>query len=313
MAQNRVKGITIQIGADTTPLTKALQDVNKELKNTQYELKDVNSLLKLDPKNTELLTQKQKLLKNSIDESKNKLQQLKDAQSQFGEGTKEWDAIQREIIDTEQKLKGLETEYKNFGSVSSQQIAAVGADVKAAGDQMTEVGANLTKYVTLPLVALGTAGVTSFAEVDKTMQLTYKTMGTTTEEANALNAAMKEAASNSVYGMNDAAEATLNFARAGLDAEEAANALGPAMKLAAGEGGNLNTVSAGLVATINGFGDSFDQTSRYADVFAAACNNSALDVDSLSDAMSVAAPIFSASGKSVEDAALYMGVMANTV
>jgi TP901 family phage tail tape measure protein len=122
---------------------------------------------------------------------------------------------------------------------------------------------------------------------------------------------MKEAAANSTFGMSEAATATLNFARAGLDAEQAAAALAPAMNLAAGEGGNLDTVSQGLVATINGFGDSFENTSNYADVFASACNNSALDVDSLSSAMSVAAPIFNAAGYSVNDAALYMGVMAN--
>lgn len=70
-------------------------------------------------------------------------------------------------------------------------------------------------------------------------------------------------------------------------------------------------MSAGLVATINGFHGSFEDAGHYADVFAAACNNSALDVDSLSHAMSVAAPIFSSAGYSVNDAALYMGVMAN--
>lgn len=311
MAASRIKGITIEIGGDTTQLTKALQGVNKDLKTTQSSLRDVNKLLKLDPGNTELLTQKQKLLKNSIDDTKSKLQQLKDAQSQVGQGTKEWDALQREIAATEQDLKKLEGEYKNFGSVAAQQVKAAGEKLKTLGDGMVDVGKKLTTYVTLPLAALGTAGVKSFADVDKTMQLTYKTMGATAEEANVLNVAMKDAASNSVFGMEEASNATLNFARAGLDAEEAAAALAPAMNLAAGEGGNLDTVSAGLIATINGFGDSFDETTRYADVFAAACNNSALDVDSLSDAMSIAAPIFAASGKSVEDAALYMGIMAN--
>ena len=111
--------------------------------------------------------------------------------------------------------------------------------------------------------------------------------------------------------MNDAATATLNFARAGLTAEEAAAALAPAMNLAAGEGGNLDTVSAGLTATINGFGGSFDEAENYADIFATACNNTALDIDSLSSAMSTAAPVFAAAGYSVNDAALYMGVMAN--
>ena len=176
---------------------------------------------------------------------------------------------------------------------------------------MADIGQDLTTKVTLPLVAVGTVGAKKFAEVDKTMQLTNATMGNTAEQASLLDQAMKDAAANSTFGMNDAATATLNFARAGLSAEEAASALAPAMNLAAGEGGDLNTVSAGLVATINGFGGSFDDAAKYADVFANACNNSALDINSLSESMSVAAPIFSAAGYSVNDAALYMGVMAN--
>ena len=311
MGASNIKGITIEINGDTTKLSKALREVDKSLKDTQKSLRDVDKLLKLDPKNTELLTQKQKLLKDAISDTKDRLQQLKDAQSGVSKGTAEWDGLQREIIETEQKLKGLEDEYKQFGSVAAQQVQAVGNQMQEIGGKITDAGKTMTTKVTLPLAAVGTAGALAFAEVDKTMQLTNATMGNTEEQAKMLSDAMKEAASSSIFGMSDAATATLNFARAGLDAEQAAAALAPAMNLAAGEGGNLDTVSSGLVATINGFGDSFDETARYADVFAAACNNSALDVDSLSGAMSVAAPIFSSSGKSVEDAALMMGVMAN--
>ncbi len=190
--------------------------------------------------------------------------------------------------------------------------AAVGSSMASSiSSSMKSAGKTMTAAVTVPLVAAGVAGVKSFAEVDKTMALTTKTMGATTEEAQLLNKAMKDAAMNSTFGMSDAANASLNFARAGLSAEEAANALAPAMNLAAGEGGNLDTVSGGLVATINGFHGAFSEASHYADVFAASCNNSALDVDSLSNAMSVAAPVFSAAGYSVEDASLFMGVMAN--
>ena len=243
---------------------------------------------------------------------------MKQAQQQAKEqlengtlGQDKYDALQREIVETEEKLKALEKEYKNFGSVAAQQIAVVGEKMKELGGKMEQAGKDLTMKVTAPIVAAGTVAVKNFAEVDKTMTLANQTMGNTAEEAELLDRAMSEAAANSTFGMNDAAQAVLNFARAGLDAEQAAQALVPAMNLAAGEGGNLDTVSAGLVATINGFQDGFDQAARYADVFAAACNNSALDVNSLSDAMSVAAPIFHAAGYSVEDAALYMGVMAN--
>ena len=311
MASGRIKGITIEIEGKTDKLNNALKGIDGQLNKTQRSLKDVDKLLKLNPGNTELLKQKQKQLADSIKQTKTRLDQLKEAQSHVDEGTAEWDALQREIIDTEGKLKSLEKEYQKFGSVGAQQVAAVGEKMKTVGGKMSEIGQDLTTKVTLPLAAAGAVGAKKFAEVDKVMQLTNKTMGNTEAQAQLLDEAMKSAAANSTYGMSDAATATLNFARAGLNAEQAASALAPAMNLAAGEGGNLDTVSAGLVATINGFGGSFDDAAKYADVFANACNNSALDVDSLAESMSIAAPIFKAAGYGVNDAALYMGIMAN--
>lgn len=208
-------------------------------------------------------------------------------------------------------IAGITIEIEGDTSKLVKSLDQVSSKVERVGKKIEGVGKDLTRNLTVPIVTAAGVAVGKFAEVDKTMTLTNQTMGNTADEAQLLNKAMEEAASNSVFGMNDAANASLNFARAGLDATEAANALAPAMNLAAGEGGDLDTVSAGLVGTINGFGDSFENAEHYADVFANACNNSALDVNSLSDAMSIAAPIFNAAGYSVEDAALYMGVMAN--
>ena len=72
MAGSRIKGITVEIGGDTTKLQNALKGVNAEIKNTQSQLKDVENLLKLDPGNTELLAQKQKLLSDAVSETKDK-------------------------------------------------------------------------------------------------------------------------------------------------------------------------------------------------------------------------------------------------
>lgn len=143
MASRRIKGITIEIGGDTTKLQDSLKKVDRSLQTTQSSLKDVNKLLKLDPKNTELLTQKQKLLKDAVNQTKERLEKLKDAQSQFQKGTAEWDALQREIIDTEQKLESLEKEYKDFGSVAAQQIQAAGRQMQEAGQKVTEFGQSL--------------------------------------------------------------------------------------------------------------------------------------------------------------------------
>ena len=106
---SRIQGITVEIGGDTTKLSKALESVNKSIKGTQSGLKDVNKLLKLDPSNTELVVQKQKMLKDAIEATKEKLATLKTAAQQANEQLangeitqQQYDALQREIVETEQ-------------------------------------------------------------------------------------------------------------------------------------------------------------------------------------------------------------------
>ena len=312
MAGN-IKGITIEFQGDTSKLDQALRKVSNSTKGIDKELRQVDKALKFNPTSVTLWSQKQELLKAKIAQTKKNLEELKSAQRQMDaqgvdKNSEAYRRVQREIVEAESKLKRFEKELRALGNA---KLTALGEQFKQVGQKMTAVGKELTTKVTLPLAAVGTLAAKKFAEVDKTMQLTNATMGNSTQEAELLNKAMKSAAASSTYGMSDAATATLNFARSGLTAKQAASALAPAMALAAGEGGELDTVSAGLVATINGFHGSFDDAAKYADVFANACNNSALDVNSLSQAMSVAAPIFSSAGYSVKDAALYMGVMAN--
>ena len=312
MAGN-IKGVTIEFRGDTTKLDKALRKINTETKAIDSELKKVNNALKFNPGSVELWSQKQELLKTKIGQTKEKLDALKAAQkdmdaAEVDKNSAEYRELQREIVVAESKLKTFKRQLNEVGNV---KLKALSEQFKSVGKKMTDLGKTLTTKVTLPLAAVGTVGIKKFAEVDKTMQLTNSTMGNTAEQAELLNKAMKDAASQSTFGMNEAATATLNFARAGLSAEQAASTLAPAMNLAAGEGGVLDTVSAGLVATINGFGDTFDNAATYADTFANACNNSALDINSLSESMSIAAPIFAAAGYDVKDASLYLGVMAN--
>ena len=118
---DRIKGITVEIGGDTTGLSKALSGVNREISSTQKELRDVERLLKLDPTNTNLLQQKQRLLAQAVGETKTKLDSLKQAeaqvQSQFKEGKvsqEQYEALQREIIATEQSLQKQCNTFQNF-------------------------------------------------------------------------------------------------------------------------------------------------------------------------------------------------------
>ena len=171
MASGRIKGIVIEVGGDTTKLNKALKDVDKQLSTTKSTLKDVDKLLKLDPGNVELLTQKQKNLTGAIDGTKTRLDELKKAQEQVKKGTDDWDALQREIVATEQDLKGLQDQYKDFGSVAKQQLKTAGDAVKDASSKITAVGAGLTKNVTVPIVAAGAASLAAWTEVDSAMDI----------------------------------------------------------------------------------------------------------------------------------------------
>lgn len=306
------KGITIDFRGNPAPLKDAINSIRREAKTLDNELGYINKSLKFNPTSVKMWTQKQKVLNEQVDSTKKRLEELKGIEKQLqaqnlDRNSEQFREVEREIVKANNQLKQFRKELTKVGSA---KLNALSEGFKQLGSKMTAVGKTLSTKVTLPLSLLGGAAAKGFAEVDKIMVLTNSTMGNTEEQAKLLNDAMKEAAANSTYGMNDAAQSMLNFARAGLTAEQSASALAPAMNLAAGEGGDLDTVSAGLVATINGFQGSFDEASRYADVFANACNNSALDVNSLSEAMSIAAPIFKTAGYSVEDAALYMGVMA---
>ena len=136
---NRIKGITVEIGGDTTGLDKALKGVNSTIKTTQSQLRYVNCLLKLDPGSAKLLVQKQQLLQKEISETRNKLDALKETDKQAkvqlenGElGQDKYDALQREIIETENTLKNLEEEAKKFPSALSVSMKEAGG-ASAAG------------------------------------------------------------------------------------------------------------------------------------------------------------------------------------
>lgn len=140
MAGNRIKGITIEIGGDTTKLTDSLKGIDKSLKNTQSQLKDVDKLLKLDPKNTDLLKQKQELLAKQVKTTKERLDELKKAQAQMDasgidKNSDQYKALQREIIATEQDLKKVQGAAQDFGSVLSQQLKTAGQNMADLSDK----------------------------------------------------------------------------------------------------------------------------------------------------------------------------------
>lgn len=161
MAEGKIKGITVEIGGNTDPLAKALKEMNKPLNSMQRELKGIESLLKMDPSNVDLLRQKEELLNKSIGETESKLEALKKAKDtadkQMAKGTQvnqeEYRKLVREISSTEQKLDKLTTSMKEFGSVGAQQVKNVGNEVKDLGGKMQDVGGKMSTMVTAPVLA----------------------------------------------------------------------------------------------------------------------------------------------------------------
>lgn len=141
---DRIKGITVVLGGDTTGLNKALSGTNKEIKSTQAQLKDVERLLKLDPTNTKLLEQRQRLLSEAVGETRTKLTDLKEAEKQVQEQFKkgeisqqQYDALQREIIETENQLNKLES-AANQSNAALNKIASVANNISGGAQKVAD-------------------------------------------------------------------------------------------------------------------------------------------------------------------------------
>lgn len=149
MAKSRIQGITVEINGDTTKLSKALEGVNKNIRNTQTQLKDVEKLLKLDPTNTELLAQKQKLLASEVSSAKDKLETLKKASEEAAKTKDNYDAwkakydpIKQKITETEDKLKSLKEQSKiadeqlSKGEISQEKYDSIQNEIKSTSDEL---------------------------------------------------------------------------------------------------------------------------------------------------------------------------------
>lgn len=167
-----IKGLTLKIGGDTTGLSKALNDVNKSSRDIQKELREVDKLLKFNPGNTELMAQKQKLLGDQVGVTREKLDKLREAekqvQEQFDRGEireDQYRAFQREIVETESKLKHYEKQLSAVADTKrtlADRLTDVSNKLSVAGRRMQDVGGTLSKGVTAPILAAG-AGLVALA------------------------------------------------------------------------------------------------------------------------------------------------------
>jgi TP901 family phage tail tape measure protein len=313
---NRIKGITVEIGGDTTGLDKALKGVNNTIRSTQSSLRDVNRLLKLDPKNTTLLSQKQKLLKDSINATKEKLDGLKEAQKQAKEqlergelGQDKYDALQREIVETEQELKRLEAEAKNCESKMAK-LADVGSKMEKIGDGMTAAGKKILP-VSGAVAGLGAVSVKTAADFDTAMSKVAAVSGATGEDFDKLRAKAREMGAKTKFSASEAAEAMNYMAMAGWKTEDMLSGVEGIMNLAAASGEDLATTSDIVTDALTAFGLSAEDSGHFADVLAAASSNANTNVSMLGESFKYAAPVAGSLGISAEDTSVALGLMAN--
>lgn len=313
---NRIKGITVEIGGDTTGLDKALKSVNTSIKSTQSALKDVNRLLKLDPSNTELLAQKQKLLKDAIGATKEKLDALKVAQEQAkqqlenGElGQDKYDALQREIVETEEELRRLQQEAATTSTalskidVAGQKMEAVGNSIAGAGKKMMGV--------TTVIGGVGVAAVKTAADFDSAMSQVAAVSGATGKDFDDLRNKAREMGSKTKFSATEAAEAMNYMAMAGWKTEDMLGGIEGVMNLAAASGEDLATTSDIVTDALTAFGLSAKDSGHFADILAATSSNANTNVSMMGETFKYCAPIAGALGFSAEDTAEAIGLMAN--
>jgi len=241
----KIKGITIEIGGDTQKLNKALEDVNKKTRDVQSELRQVERLLKLDPGNTDLLAQKQKLLAEAVENSREKLDRLRAAQQQVNEqfrkgeiNEEQYRAFQREVVKAEQELAKFEKQLRETGLTAEQ----VGQKLKDAGQKMTDVGKNLTMKVTAPIVGLGTVAAKAAIGFESAFAGVRKTVDATEEEFAQLEQGIRDMAKQMPASATDIAAVAEAAGQLGIETDnilkftETMIGLGEATNLTAEEG-----------------------------------------------------------------------------
>ena len=221
----------------------------------------------------------------------------------------QYDGLQREIAETEAKLKSLEEQAKS-SATALQEIAAKGEKLKTVGDNVTNVGKKFMP-VTLGVVGLGTAAVKTAADFDSAMSKVAAVSGATGSDLEALRDKAREMGEKTKFSASEAAEAMNYMAMAGWKTEDMLSGIEGVMNLAAASGEDLATTSDIVTDALTAFGLTAKDSGHFADILAAASSNANTNVSMMGETFKYCAPIAGALGFSAEDTAEAIGLMAN--
>ena len=312
MAGN-IKGITIEIGGDTTKLDKALKDVNKSSRDLNKELRDIEKSLKFNPGNTELIAQKQRVLAESVENTKKKLDTLKTAQEQAKKalaegkiGQDEYDALTREIIKTENQLKSLQGELDKTNSKWKE----VGDKLQSTGDKMTKVGTAMTKGVTAPITAIAGLSIAAFKEVDNGLDTVISKTGATGEAAKSLEESFRNVASNMPASFDEVGNAIGEVnTQFGLTGEALEKASQQIIKFAQINGSDVTTSTINAKQAIEKYNLSAKDLDMVLDSVTKTAQNTGVSTDKLFDIMIKGSPQINQLGLDFAQATEMMGRM----
>lgn len=313
-----IKGLIVEIGGDTSGLQKALKSVNSATSSLSKELRGVNSLLKLDPSNTTLLAQKQKILANEIDSTSNKLEALKNAQNQadnaMKNGTKiseeNYRNLQREIVKTENDLKQLQLQASKWTQAGAK-IEEFSNKIKNVSKTLDNLGNTFTTRLTLPVLAIGTAAVTTGNDFEAQMSRVQAIAGATADELEQLTNQAIDLGASTTFSASEVASGMENLASAGFTTQEIMDAMPGLLDLAASSGADLARSSEIAASAIRGFGLEANSSAHIADVFAEASARTNAQVEDMGEAMKYIAPVANTMGLSIEEVAAAVGIMSD--
>lgn len=325
MGAQRIKGITIEIGGDTTKLVSALREVDKASAETKANLSDINKALKLDPANVTLLKSKQDELNNSIAEARARLETEQQAlvelgkQDGFDENSKQAKDLKTQIELDKVALEQAQKALKDFGSVGSQQLKGIGKEIQEVGKKLGDIGTkisgvgqDLTTKLTVPIVTGLGGAVKITADFDAQMSKVKAISGATGDEFDQLRDKAREMGANTKYSATEAGEAFEYMGMAGWKTEDMLEGISGIMNLAAASGEELGTTSDIVTDALTAFGMAAEESGRFADILAAAATNANTNVAMMGESFKYVAPVAGALGYSAEDVAVALGLMANS-
>lgn len=317
MAKDTIKGITVAVGGDTTGLQKALTDVNKKSSQLNSELREVERGLKLDPTNTTLLAQKQQILSEQIRNTSAKLNELKNVQAKVEErykngdiGAEAYRAFQRELVNTENRLSGLQTEQKNLKNTTKETEKET-KDYSKALEGLTDIAAKAGQAILDVAKAAGEMALNGMkaatkvgSDFESSVSQLAATMGKSTDEITTLTDKAKELGSTTQFSASQAADGLNILAMAGLNAEQQTEAIGSVLNLAAAGSLSLEQAASYTTGAVKGFGDEMENAQKYADLMAKGATLANTDVNGLGAALSGASATAKSYGQDAEGVTL---------